>query len=72
MPRPRGVRRVRPVLTGVSERPDGRLALQYSIRPGQRVTIVAGPEQLTDDLAAEIASAVIPLIERGNTEGATP
>lgn len=62
---------MRTVLTGAVLRPDGRLALTFSDRPGHRVTVVADAATLTEELAADIAATVIPLITRGRTEGNT-
>jgi hypothetical protein len=59
---------VRPILIGASRRDDGRLALVYSVRPGRRITIIGADEALTEELAEEIASRVIPLIDKGTTE----
>ena len=53
----------RPILIAAERRPDGRLALTYSTVPGRRVTMVAGFDVLTEQLAAEIAAKVLPLLE---------
>jgi hypothetical protein len=54
-----------PILIKAEKRPDGRLALTYSTRPGRRITMVAGFEVLTPDLAEQILSLIIPVIDRG-------
>lgn len=59
---------VQPVLLSVQERPGGRLALVYSVAPGQRITIVAPDTGDTEKLAADIAAAVIPIIGRARQE----
>jgi hypothetical protein len=53
----------RPILIAAVARPDGRLALTYSVRPGRRITMIAGFEVLTPELAEEIAATVIPMID---------
>lgn len=59
----------RPVLTSAEVREDGRLALTYSVRPGRRVTLVAGPEALTEPLAEAILDKIIPLLDQASHPG---
>jgi hypothetical protein len=58
---------MRPVLLAAEERPDGRLALTWSVRPGRRITIVAPPGGLTAEAEEEMILAIIPIIERSTT-----
>ena len=53
----------KPILIAAEARPDGRLALTYSVRPGRRITMIAGFEVLTEQLAEQIVDTIIPLIE---------
>lgn len=55
---------MRPILIAAEERPDGRLALTWSVRPGRRITIVAPPGSLTADAEAAMIASIIPIIER--------
>jgi hypothetical protein len=60
---------MRPVLIGAAERPDGRWTLTYSVRPGRRVTLTAGPEVLTEPLAEQMLSVIVPMLDKaGNTD----
>ena len=54
---------MRPVLVKAEARPDGRLTLTYAVAPGRRITMTAGFEVLTEDLAAAIVDRIIPIIE---------
>ena len=54
---------MRPVLVKAEIRPDGRLALSYSVRPGRRITLIAGPEVLTEPLAELVVDTIVPLLD---------
>jgi hypothetical protein len=55
---------VRPILIAVQVASGGRLGYVFSLTPGRRVTIVGPDTGDPEAVAADIAAAVLPVLQR--------